>query len=364
MSLRENSPANSSVTGVLFESDADTADGALSADISQLKKAEKREFKLVWRNIILLSLVHLVGLYGVYLFLFHAKWPTRLFTIILYWMGTVAATAGAHRLWSHRSYKAKWPLRALLVFFNLTTFHFSCFHWARDHRVHHKYADTDDDPHNSSRGFFFAHVGWLLIEKPSNVVARGKSLDLSDLYADRILMFEHKYYFKLVTLLGFVLPTIIPMYMWNESFINTFCVAVVLRLAIVLNAQWSINSVAHMFGTRPYDKNINPTQTVGVSIVCLGEGWHNYHHAFPWDYRAAEWGGSSLNLAAAFIEFFAKIGWAYDLKTVSPEMIERRVKRTGDGNPIDAMPTDHELSPMPQSLLLDESHFHYKQLQL
>uniref|UniRef100_A0A1A9UUF5 Fatty acid desaturase domain-containing protein n=1 Tax=Glossina austeni TaxID=7395 RepID=A0A1A9UUF5_GLOAU len=328
MSPRETSLSNSSETGVLFESDADTPDGALSADISQVKKVEERKFKLIWRNIILMSVLHVSGLYGGYLFFVHAKWPTRFFTIMLYLMGTLAATAGSHRLWSHRSYKAKWPLRALLVFFNLTSFQLSCFHWARDHRVHHKFCDTDADPHNSSRGFFFSHIGWLLIEKYPLVVAKGKSLDLSDLYADRILMFEDKYYFKLTPIFAFILPVIIPMYMWNESFITAFCAPFALRLIIVLHAQWSINSAAHMFGWRPYDKNINPTQNVGVSIICLGEGWHNYHHAFPWDYRAAEWGGSSLNLAAAFIELCAKIGWAYDLKTVSPEMIAKRVKRT------------------------------------
>uniref|UniRef100_A0A1B0AII8 Fatty acid desaturase domain-containing protein n=1 Tax=Glossina pallidipes TaxID=7398 RepID=A0A1B0AII8_GLOPL len=331
MSPRENALSNSSGTGVLFESDADTVDGTLSADISQLKKVEERKFKLVWRNIIVLSLTHVLAVYGVYLFFFHAKWPTRFFTIILYWMAMLAITAGAHRLWAHRSYKAKWPLRALFIIFHLTSFQLSCFHWARDHRVHHKFSDTDADPHNSSRGFFFSHMGWLLTEKSPLVVAKGKSLDLSDLYADRMLMFEHKHYFKLVPIFAFVLPAIIPMYMWNESFINTVCVPVMLRLVVLLNAQSCINSVAHMFGWRSYDKNINPTQNFGLSILCLGEGWHNYHHAFPWDYKAAEWGGSSSNVAAAFIELCAKMGWAYDLKTVSAEMIEKRVKRTGDG---------------------------------
>lgn len=81
MSPRENSVSNSSGTGVLFESDADTADGDLSADISQLKKVEERKFKLVWRNIILLFLMHVLALYGVYLFIFHAKWPTRFFSM-------------------------------------------------------------------------------------------------------------------------------------------------------------------------------------------------------------------------------------------------------------------------------------------
>lgn len=79
-------------------------------------------------------------------------------------------------------------------------------------------------------------------------------------------------------------------------------------------------------------RNINPSQSPYVSLFTLGEGWHNYHHVFPWDYKTAEWGNYSLNLTTAFIDFFAKIGWAYDLKTVAPDTIERRVRRTGDGS--------------------------------
>ena len=79
-------------------------------------------------------------------------------------------------------------------------------------------------------------------------------------------------------------------------------------------------------------RTINPSQNIGVSIFALGEGWHNYHHVFPWDYKTAEWGNYSLNFTTGFIDFFAKIGWAYDLKSVSPDIIEKRVKRTGDGS--------------------------------
>lgn len=68
-----------------------------------------------------------------------------------------------------------------------------------------------------------------------------------------------------------------------------------------------------------------------VSVLALGEGWHNYHHTFPWDYKAAELGQYSLNFSTCLIDTFAKIGWAYDLKSVSPEMVKKRVKRTGDG---------------------------------
>lgn len=63
----------------------------------------------------------------------------------------------------------------------------------------------------------------------------------------------------------------------------------------------------------------------------MGEGWHNYHHVFPWDYKTDEFNEYTMNLTKAFIDFFAKIGWAYDLKSVSSEMIKKRAQRTGDG---------------------------------
>lgn len=76
---------------------------------------------------------------------------------------------------------------------------------------------------------------------------------------------------------------------------------------------------------------LNPSQNVSVAAFALGEGFHNYHHVFPWDYKTAELGDYHLNYTTAFIDFFAKIGWAYDLKSVSTEIIKKRVERTGDG---------------------------------
>lgn len=66
-------------------------------------------------------------------------------------------------------------------------------------------------------------------------------------------------------------------------------------------------------------------------MFAFGEGWHNYHHVFPWDYKTAELGNYRMNFTTAFIDLMAKIGWAYDLKTVSDEIIQKRVERTGDG---------------------------------
>lgn len=110
-------------------------------------------------------------------------------------MGVVAAfgiTAGAHRLWSHKAYKARLPLRIVLMILQTVAFQNSIYEWARDHRVHHKFTDTDADPHNASRGFFFSHMGWLLIRKHPEVKEKGKLIDMSDLEKDPVVMFQKK----------------------------------------------------------------------------------------------------------------------------------------------------------------------------
>lgn len=284
---------------------------------------------LVWRNVILMSMLHLGALVGLRQCFVSAQWKTVACAYLLYVLGGIGITAGAHRLWSHRSYKAKLPLRLLLACMQSLAFENSIFEWSRDHRVHHKYSETHADPHNAKRGFFFSHVGWLLSRKHPDVKEKGKQIDLSDLIADPIVRFQHRYYLAHVALFCFILPTLIPYLAWNETLYNSFYVCALLRYCVLLHATWLVNSAAHMWGRRPYDKNINPSENRGVSIAALGEGFHNYHHTFPWDYATSEL-GYELNITKLFIDFFAYIGWAYERKVVRPEMIKQRKLRTGD----------------------------------
>lgn len=90
----------------------------------------------------------------------------------------------------------------------------------------------------------------------------------------------------------------------------------------IIHSNFSISVSSNFFASE------NPT----VSVITLGEGWHNYHHTFPWDYKTSELGNYGFNLTTAFIDFFAKIGWAYDLKTVPPALVRKRALRTGDGS--------------------------------
>nr|ABX71813.1 acyl-CoA-delta9-4-desaturase [Dendrolimus punctatus] len=316
-------------TWVLYETDVINDEAEVPVTVPPT--AERRKWQLVWRNIILFGFLHIGAVYGAYLFLFKAMWKTCAFAIFLYLCSGLGITAGAHRLWAHKSYKVRLPLGILLTIFHTIAFQDAVVDWARDHRMHHKYSETDADPHNATRGSFFSHIGWLLVRKHPQIKAKGHTIDMSDLKADPVLRFQKKYCLTLMPLACFVLPTYIPM-LWGESLWNAFFVAAIFRYVWVLNVTWLVNSAAHLWGNKPYDKHINPVEIKPVSLVVLGEGFHNYHHTFPWDYKTAELGDCTLNFSKIFIDFTSKVGWAYDLKTVSTDVIQKRVKRTGDGS--------------------------------
>ncbi|MFH4976897.1 hypothetical protein AB6A40_003606 [Gnathostoma spinigerum] len=288
------------------------------------KSLVKRE--IVWRNVFLFALLHIGAVIGVYQ-MTYAKWQTVVWSLLCWMLTSLGVTAGAHRLWSHRSYKARWPFRAVLMLFNSMAFQNDIIEWSRDHRCHHKWTDTDADPHNINRGFFFSHVGWLLTRKHPKIKENGAKLDLSDLYADPVIVFQRKYYKLLVVLCCFVLPTWVAITFWMEHPWTAFTTAGLLRYCFSLHATWCVNSVAHTWGYRPYSINISPAESIVTTALTFGEGAHNYHHTFPQDYRASEDPVLGINFTKVFIDLFAKVGLAYDLKTVSDETIRRQIER-------------------------------------
>ncbi|XP_063381875.1 acyl-CoA Delta(11) desaturase-like [Cydia fagiglandana] len=289
-----------------------------------------RDYEILYRYVLSFSYLHTAALYGLYLCFTSAKWGTIFLAVIMCIGGLIGITAGAHRLWSHKAYKANRALEIILIILNSVSFQNSAVQWIRDHRLHHKYSDTDADPHNAKRGFFFSHIGWLMVRKHPEVLSKGQTIDLSDVYSNPVLMFQKKYAIPMIGTVCFGLPTLIPMYFWGESLNNAWHLTI-LRYTVSLNIIFLVNSAAHFYGQKPYDKEILPCQNILVTILALGEGFHNYHHVFPWDYRTAELGNNALNLTTKFIDFFAWLGWASEMKTVSTKAIDLRAKRTGDG---------------------------------
>ncbi|XP_046873912.1 stearoyl-CoA desaturase 5-like [Hypomesus transpacificus] len=291
---------------------------------------DDRSRSIVWRNVILMVLLHTGAVYSL-IVIPQAQHLTWIWSYVCFIVTALGVTAGAHRLWSHRSYKAKLPLRVFLAAANSMAFQNDILEWARDHRVHHKCSETDGDPHNATRGFFFAHIGWLFVRKHPAVIEKGKKLDLTDLLADPVVQFQRRYYKTSVLIMCFALPTLVPWYFWGESLWNSYFLACILRYTLSLNVTWLVNSAAHLYGNQPYDKTINPRENWFVTFGALGEGFHNFHHTFPFDYSTSEF-GLRFNPTTCFIDLMCFLGLADSRKKATPQIIQARKLRTGDGS--------------------------------
>ena len=311
-----------------FEVMGNKCDQAEQGDLQM--GAENFQAQLVWRNIILFIILHSSLLFGVrMLWLNQVQGLTLAWSLLGVYISGVGVTGGAHRLWSHRAYKARLPVQLLLMCLQTMAGQNSIYTWCRDHRVHHKFAETNADPHNIKRGFLFAHMGWLCCRKHPEVGQRGASIDLSDLEANKVVMFQHKHFMGLTILFNILLPTYLPVWLWAESAAVSFTFSFMIRYLVTLHGTWLVNSAAHYFGSRPYDERIEARESPFVILTGLGEGFHNYHHTFPFDYSTSEF-GHYFNLTTAFIDACAWLGLAYDRRSMSRTAIEQRRARTGD----------------------------------
>ncbi|KAL4704467.1 hypothetical protein ACJJTC_019566 [Scirpophaga incertulas] len=291
----------------------------------------KNEIK--WLSFVAITLYHIVGVYWCYHYAFPVKWQSLLFALFMYVFSGFGITGGAHRLFTHRAYKVKLPLKILLLTAFASGGQNSLYQWVRDHRVHHKYSDTDADPHNANRGLFFSHIGWLMMKKNEEVMRRGSQMDMSDIENDPVLRFYDRHFGKFKLLFCYILPTILGIWLWDEDWKCAVAWQCFIRFLGMFHSELTVNSLAHAYGYKPYNKDIIPAENRFVATCTLGEGWHNYHHAFPFDYKAAEH-FDFLNFGTWFIRFFEKIGWAYDLREATPEMINSMATRLGDGTPV------------------------------
>jgi len=319
---KEKLAENENDSGHVSESD----DSLEYTENQETGEVEPYKLQIVWRNIAKFVILHGIFAYST-LYLSSLSWKMVLYVAGSTQFSGLGITMGAHRLWAHKTYKAKLPLRIFLTIANCMAGQNSIYIWSRDHRTHHKCSEKMGDPHNAKRGFFFAHMGWLLVKKHPEVIKAGKTVNMEDLEKDDLVMFQHRNYIPCFLTCGFVIPTLIPYFLWGEGLWVAYLMTV-FRYVFTLHATWLVNSAAHFWGNKPYDKTIGPTENMAVSFLAMGEGFHNYHHTFPYDYSTSEW-GYTLNVTTRFIDAMAFVGLAYDRKRASPEVIEARAGRTG-----------------------------------
>uniref|UniRef100_H2YE46 Fatty acid desaturase domain-containing protein n=1 Tax=Ciona savignyi TaxID=51511 RepID=H2YE46_CIOSA len=278
--------------------------------------------RIKWPNLIVFTVVMFSGLYG-FTLVPQVKALTLIWVFVCAFGGALGVTAGVHRLWTHRAYKARLPLKIFLAILNTLSLQTSILSWSINHRAHHKYSETDADPHNSKRGFFFSHVGWFLIKEHPAVLEKRKTIDASDLLNDEVVMFQYRLSsISVFIVLHFFYSSAVPTLLWGESFSYSFflCMA---RFFHQMNCMSMVNSVAHLWGKRPFEKDIGPADNPLTAFLTIGEGYHNFHHVFPHDYRASE-SGVYFNPSTVFIDLMAKLGLAYDLRVMSKQVLERR----------------------------------------
>ncbi|MDP2228656.1 MAG: fatty acid desaturase, partial [Moraxellaceae bacterium] len=201
--------------------------------------------------------------------------------IVLLWCNGLSITGGYHRLWAHRAYEAHWSLRIFFMLFGAMAIQNSILVWASGHRTHHRHVDTvEKDPYSINRGFWFAHIGWMLRKYESG---KEDFSNASDLLNDKIVMFQHNYYIPIVLVMNIALPLALG-WMLGDIW-GVFLLGGLLRLVISHHVTFFINSLAHMWGSRPYTEENTARDNPLLALVTYGEGYHNYHHIFQYDYR-------------------------------------------------------------------------------
>ncbi len=188
-----------------------------------------------------------------------------------------AISAGYHRLFSHRAFKASAPVRFVLLCLGAASFENSALKWASDHRAHHQHVDDEaEDPYAIGKGFWYAHWTWVMEAKDPNISG------VADLEKDPLVRWQHRNHF----LIGAVVATI-PVWIGLATghLIGSIVVGVCLRIVLTHHTTFLINSAAHMFGTRPYTDQNSARDNWILAPLTYGEGYHNFHHMWQWDYR-------------------------------------------------------------------------------
>ncbi|GAA5955869.1 hypothetical protein JCM3765_000024 [Sporobolomyces pararoseus] len=254
-----------------------------------------------------LTVVPILSIYGA--LTTEVKWPTALWAVLYYFYTGLGITAGYHRLWAHRAYSASLPLQYFLALGGSGAVEGSIKWWSRGHRAHHRYTDTELDPYSAHEGFWHAHVGWMLV-KPRR---KPGVADVSDLSKNEVVRWQHRWYVYLIVGMGFVFPTVVAGLGWGD-WRGGFFFAGAARLLFVHHSTFCVNSLAHWLGETPFDDKHTPKNHWITALVTIGEGYHNFHHEFPQDYRNAI-KAFQYDPTKWFIWVAYKLGLASQLKT-------------------------------------------------
>ncbi|MCF6522239.1 fatty acid desaturase [Streptomyces sp. JJ36] len=251
--------------------------------------------------------------------------------VAFYYIGCHGITIGFHRYFTHGSFKAKRPLRIALAVMGSLAVEGPLVRWVADHRKHHKFSDAEGDPHSPWRygetvpallkGLWWAHVAWMFDEEQTS-----QQKYAPDLVKDPMIRAISRQ-FVLWTVVSLLLPALIGgLATWSwQGALTAFFWGSLVRVALLHHVTWSINSICHAVGKRPFKSRDKSGNVWWLAVLSCGESWHNLHHADPTCARHGVMRGQ-LDSSARIIRWFERAGWAYDVRWPKRDRIESRRK--------------------------------------
>ena len=262
---------------------------------------------LDWVSMTFLLVTPFIAIAGVTVWIVNG-WATGwhwLHFVLGFVVSGITVTAGYHRLFSHRSYETGWPLKLFYLLFGAANFQNSALRWASKHRYHHRFVDTDSDPYDINKGFFWAHMGWIMTGKAMHHDTQILKRYTPDLSKDPFHVALTTWHWVPQVVVGLLLLAIggVPYVLWGVFFRTTFG----------LHCTWAVNSATHLWGSRRFATRDDSTNNWWVAMLTWGEGWHNNHHAHPVSARhGLAWYEIDFNYAG--IKALESLGLAWDVK--------------------------------------------------
>lgn len=253
------------------------------------------------------------------------RWLDLVMLAVLYAVGVHGITVGYHRLFTHKAFNARPWMRSALALAGSLAIEGRVVDWVADHRKHHQFSDKEGDPHSPwefgpgvkglIRGLIHAHVGWIFTYSGTDTAKYAPDL-LADKPIDRISRL-----WPVVAVVSMIVPTAIGF--WADGLAGAamaFFWVTVVRVALVHHMTWSINSVCHVWGKKPFKSRDEARNVAWLSLISGGESWHNYHHADPSSARHGVL-PHQVDTSAMIIRLFERLGWVSQVKWPSPERI-------------------------------------------
>jgi stearoyl-CoA desaturase (delta-9 desaturase) len=263
------------------------------------------------------------------------SWTDVGIAVFFYYLSGLGVTVGFHRYFTHGSFKARRPMRVALAVAGSMAIQGNVIQWVADHRRHHAFSDIEGDPHSPWRygesvrglvkGLFHAHMGWLFQRELSN-----RHRFAPDLQADRDLVRVDKLFPVLVAISMLAPAALGGLLTWSwAGALTAFFWASLVRVSMLHHVTWSINSICHVFGERPFAvrEGDRAANFWPLAIISFGESWHNLHHADPTCARHGALRGQ-IDTTARVIWLFEKVGWVYDVRWPNPDRLAAKLAPT------------------------------------